>query len=293
MALAHSFTRSAPSLTSPLDCILVLLAGDWVQSPVGTTLTIPSTDFGAQGVGVSVSQTGSSATATLRTALTGATTTVVVTPTSGTFDTTNAITINSHATTPIPIVVDESATTKWGDIGDWGVGCVADFSFAFSKHRNAAGGSYENDGNPKAANFDGAGLSKWITASVTTLGSIFHSAGEMNADLSGWKVAKVKTLKDTFAFSSKFAGVGLDLWDISEVKNMGTTFISATSLTPCSKRLIADAWAGVTAFTATSYDEDWASEPWCIRVNDANFKEASCKLLKFTFPHPNITAPYM
>ena len=56
---------------------------------------------------------------------------------------------------------------KWGDIGDWDVSGVKDFSYAFSKHRNIAGVSGDPDGNPKAVFFVGSDISKWITTSCT------------------------------------------------------------------------------------------------------------------------------
>ena len=44
-----------------------------------------------------------------------------------------------------------TATSKWGDIGDWDVSGVKDFSYAFSTHRDVVGGTFANDdGNPKA-----------------------------------------------------------------------------------------------------------------------------------------------
>ena len=90
----------------------------------GTTLTIPSTDFGAQEVGVTVTQAGSSAAVgTLRTALVaGATTTVVVTVTSGTFDLANAITVNNHKTTPVPTNSSTSSSSSSKGSGDGGGG---------------------------------------------------------------------------------------------------------------------------------------------------------------------------
>ena len=131
---------------------------------------------------------------TLLIKLTGATTTVVVTTTLGTFDTINAINVNLHANKPIPTAVEESATTKWGDIGAWDVSGVADFSFAFSGGRNKAGGSFVNGGNPKAATFVGTAMSKWTTTSATSLYRTFFKPnpgglGAMNADLSTWDVA--------------------------------------------------------------------------------------------------------
>ena len=204
MTLTRSLTLVAPLPRSLLRFIrlsdymvssLAPLAGDWVQSPVGTTLTIKSTNFGVQGVGVAVSQAVSLAAGTLHTELAGATTAVVVAPTSGTFDTTYAITVNSHVNTPIPIVVDESATTKWGDIGDWDVSGVKDFSFAFSKSRDEVGGTKITDGNLKAATFTAvSGMSKWITSAVTTLRGTFAYAADLDVDLGNWDVSSVDTM---------------------------------------------------------------------------------------------------
>ena len=225
------------------------------------------TDFGAQGVGVAVNQAVSSAAGTLLTELTGATTTVVVTPTSGTFDVTNTITVGTHATKPVPAVVDESATTKWGDIGDWDTSGVKDFSHAFTKHRDQAGGSMVNNGNPKAATFVGTTISKWNTASATSLAYTFQGASVMNADLTGWKVGKVVTLYGTFSGASKFTGTGVDTWDVAKVTAMTDTFTSTTSLTTCNKRKIADAWKSSAVFVATDYDTDWAADTCPVRMS--------------------------
>jgi surface protein len=103
---------------------------------------------------------------------------------------------------------------------------VADFSWAFSQHRNQAGGSIVVNGNPKAATFVGTAMSKWITTSATSLHSTFNSAGEMNSDLSGWNVAKVTTLSDTFNSASKFAGMGLGSWDTTSVTTLQKSLIS-------------------------------------------------------------------
>jgi hypothetical protein len=181
-----------------------------------------------------------------------------------------------------------AATTKWGDIGDWDTSGVGDFSYAFTQHRNEAGGSYVANGNPKAATFVGTAISKWNTASTTNLAFAFKAAVEMNADLSGWKVGKVNTLDSTFQdarqmnsdlslwnvaevttlyhtfyTASKFTGTGIDTWDVAKVKNM-QAFAFATSLTSCSKRKIADAWKGNTAFAAT-LGTDWAADTCTVR----------------------------
>ena len=111
-----------------------------------------------------------------------------------------------------------AAAAKWGDIGDWDTSGVGDFSYALSIHRNQ-GGSYKVNVNPKAATFVGTAISKWDTASATSLMNTFNGASEMNADLTGWKVGKVVTLWGTFNGASKFNGTGLSAWDTTSTKS--------------------------------------------------------------------------
>ena len=176
-----------------------------------------------------------------------------------------------------------AATAKWGDIGDWDVSSVPDFSWSFSTTRNMTGPfqlSYNIEGNPKAAAFTGGtSLSKWITSTVTSLGSMFKGASSMDADLSGWNVAKAISLEGTFYNAKNFAGTGLSSWIttsvttllntfygassmdadvsgwiVSKVNSMAQTFTSTTSLSSCNKRLIADAWKSNDVFTTYVYD---------------------------------------
>jgi hypothetical protein len=205
-----------------------------------------------------------------------------------------------------------AAVAKWGDIGDWDMTGVADFSYAFSTNRNV-GGNYQENGNPKAALFVGTAISKWITtsmtsllstfsgaramntdlqgwrtgkvttmknafsdaasytgaglfklnmASCTTLQDAFAGAVEMDADLSGWNVANVLTLQNTFIDAKKFTGIGLSVWLPIKVTEMYQAFDGVTAMTSETKRQIADtdAWACNAAFTVfygTSSNVDW------------------------------------
>ena len=120
-----------------------------------------------------------------------------------------------------------TAIAKWGDIGDWDVSEVKDFSDAFSTSRDETGGTYVQGTNSKAAAFVGTDMSKWTTTSVTSLSNTFRGAKLMNSDLSAWKVGKVVTLADTFAYASNFAGTGLDLWDTAAITDLAGTFRNA------------------------------------------------------------------
>ena len=149
---------------------------------------------------------------------------------------------------------------------------MADFSWACATNRDATGGSFKAEGNLKAATFVGTAMSKWITTSATSLFATFYKADYMNSDLSGWNVAKVTTLANTFNGASKFTGTGLPTWDVAKVTNMGNTFTFATSITSCNKRLIADAWKSNSAFA--TWNTAWAADA-CPPLTDATFKQAS------------------
>ena len=147
------------------------------------------------------------------------------------------------------------ANTFWGasvmnaDLTGWKMGKVVTLAYTFHD----------------AIKFAGTGLSSWNTASATSLHQTFNNAREMNADLTGWKVGKVVTLYVTFYKASKFTGTGVDTWDVAKVTDMGNTFSSATSLTTCNKRKIADAWKSSAVFVATTYDTDWAADTCPVR----------------------------
>ena len=99
-----------------------------------------------------------------------------------------------------------TATTKWGDIGDWDTSGVGDFSLAFSTGRDKVGGVWVANNNPKAATATLSAISKWTTTSMVKLESTFYGARAMNADLSGWSTAKVATLKNAFYAATAFTG---------------------------------------------------------------------------------------
>ena len=168
----------------------------------------------------------------------------------------------------------DSATTKWGDIGDWVVSGVKDYKFAFAANR-CKPPLMAVCGNPKMAAFSSlAGLSKWTTTSVTDLGSTFKGAGGWNADLSLWDVRKVTDMGSTFFDSAKYRGDGLEKWDVSSVNSMGHVFYGTALLKKsCNKKKILDAWMEfpITAFVNTDYDTDWASDS-CLVCGNGKYK---------------------
>ena len=155
------------------------------------------------------------------------------------------------------------ATSKWGALEEWDVSPVTDMKLSFSINRNAAGKQLKN-GNTKAQLFEGhAGMSKWITDSVTNMESVFAKASKFNADLSKWNVQK--TTKFTKMFTgTKFTAVGLEKWaaglgNAPVPAGMSSMFGTGSAMTSCSKKTIHDAWGNVGAFINTPYNTDWAS----------------------------------
>ena len=81
-----------------------------------------------------------------------------------------------------------------------------------------------------AHQFAGTGLDSWITTSLTTLYNTFIWGFAMNADLSGWSVAKVHTLEATFRSANKFVGTGLSSWNTAAVISLLNTFNGASKM---------------------------------------------------------------
>ena len=170
-----------------------------------------------------------------------------------------------------------TATTKWFDLATWDVSEVKDFSFAFSRHRDRVGGASVVDGNLKVRTFtEFAGIRSWNTSSVTSLERTWKGASAMNAYLGGLIVTKVTNMDSTFEGAESFEGADLNTWSISAATTVSHAFDGATSLTPCRRRKIANAWSSIsTVFADTStYDTDWATEK-CPPLTDATFKQAS------------------
>jgi surface protein len=156
------------------------------------------------------------------------------------------------------------------DLVKWNTASVTTLKFAFAgasamnvdmSKWNVAKVTTMHDTFSTTLAFEGTGLAMWDTTSVTTLEQTFAGAAKMNVDISGWNVAKVTSMAYTFHSAVKFTGTGLATkWNTDKVGSFTGTFLSASSLTSCTKRTIADAWASSTVFAATNYPADWAGE---------------------------------
>jgi len=125
-----------------------------------------------------------------------------------------------------------TATNMWGTIADWDVHLVADFSYSFSANRNQAGGSFQSNGNSEATKWGaGVDLSKWNTASLSSLQGTFYGASLMNADVSKWDVRRAKNMADTFRDAGRFLGTGLSTWSPrSSLTTLANTFNGAAKV---------------------------------------------------------------
>ena len=180
-----------------------------------------------------------------------------------------------------------TSVAKWGPIEDWDTSGVPSFENAFSTYRNEAGyrGGYGN----KAATFNGD-ISKWITSSVKNLRYTFREAAAFNSDISAWITSSVTDMSSTFRDASSFTGTGVDLWNINKVKSMTSIFYGVNALTSCNKRKIADAWKSNAAFTATTYDTDWAADKCPVPcVTGTNFSTSGSAPCATCVPSINCT----
>jgi hypothetical protein len=112
---------------------------------------------------------------------------------------------------------------KWGAIGGWDVSAVTNFGHALSNSRNERGAA-KHDGNLKVEMFNCDGVDKWTTFAVTSMYRTFYNAKEMNADLSGWTVTRVKDLSQLFRGAVKFEGKGLAGWKTTSLLRLHRTF---------------------------------------------------------------------
>jgi surface protein len=90
----------------------------------------------------------------------------------------------------------------------WNVGQVTDMSMMFRK----------------ASEFEGHGVDRWNTSSVTTMRSMFSLDIAFDANLSKWDVSKVTNFSQMFECAYSFNGNGLNHWNTSSAKNMKYMF---------------------------------------------------------------------
>ena len=91
---------------------------------------------------------------------------------------------------------EQSALLKYGDIADWDVSEVPDFSYLFSGR-----GGFNAD------------ISRWITSKVTNMNQMFYNAKSFNSNISKWITSKVTNMYAMFAGAKDFNQPGVCKWD--------------------------------------------------------------------------------
>ena len=135
------------------------------------------------------------------------------------------------------------ANSEYGDINDWDVTNVTDFSNLF---RN--GDSYSGDTTTFNSNIGGwntaavtsmynmfyeasafnQDIGGWNTANVTNMQWVFDEASAFNQDIGGWNTAAVTTMYGMFYYASAF-NQDIGDWNVSKVKTMEVMFYDATA----------------------------------------------------------------
>ncbi|WP_051350833.1 BspA family leucine-rich repeat surface protein [[Acholeplasma] multilocale] len=106
----------------------------------------------------------------------------------------------------------------------------------------------------KKSIFTGKGLEKWDVSKVTDMGNMFHNAVSFTGDtIQGWTTASLEKMVSTFDGAKAFDG-DLGNWDVTKVKDFGTTFYGTSSFT--GKGL--DKWKEFSATSMTAMFQ-WAS----------------------------------
>jgi hypothetical protein len=99
-----------------------------------------------------------------------------------------------------------SATTTYGNIGDWNVATVTDMNGLFMSKPTF-----------------NADTGRWNLASVTNMGLMFFKAVTFNQNLAGWNIFKVTDMDYTFELATKF-NQNLAAWNVARVVVMDGMF---------------------------------------------------------------------
>ena len=131
------------------------------------------------------------------------------------------------------------ATTFNGDISGWDVSQVTTLQETF-KSATAFNGNIRGwdvsqvitmqDVFMYAEVFVGDGLNQWLTSSLTNMAGTFLSAKAFAANIGGWDVSRVTTLKSTFQGTTSFTGEDLRFWNTSSVTLLQHTFFGASAV---------------------------------------------------------------
>lgn len=140
---------------------------------------------------------------------------------------------------------DSCGNLSIGNISNWDTSNVTDMGQMFNNCTNF-NGSVSGWNTSKVTNmfgmffncsaFAGSGLENWNTSNVTNMGNMFQMiAGRgPNANLSGWDTGKVTDMSNMFSSTNnivhRFAGSGIDNWNVTGVTSINSMFRSNAAL---------------------------------------------------------------
>jgi surface protein len=104
---------------------------------------------------------------------------------------------------------------NYGRIHSWNIGRVSNLAELFSARRS-----------PLSVNFN-EDISRWNTSSVTNMTRLFEGARVFNQNLSLWETSNVRDMREIFSGATRFRGIGLAHWNISNVVDVTGMFRSA------------------------------------------------------------------
>ncbi|MFT4261215.1 MAG: BspA family leucine-rich repeat surface protein [Candidatus Woesearchaeota archaeon] len=138
-----------------------------------------------------------------------------------------------------------------------------------------------------ASSFSGQGLSSWVVSGVTDMYAMFAGASSFDQDLSGWDVSGVTDMWRAFQGASSFKGVGLEVWNISNVNSTMGMFWEASSF-----NADISGWdtTGVTNMnlmflSASSFNQDLSG--WCVEQIGSPPSGFDSGATSWVLPRPN------
>jgi hypothetical protein len=118
-----------------------------------------------------------------------------------------------------------------GDLKDWNVSSVSDFSYMFNNARvyNAAIDDWDVSAG---VNFQGmfngaksfsANITGWDTMNAIDLSEMFQGASMFNMDVSSWNIDNVVTMGSMFNEAASF-DLDLSSWNVSRIRDLSLMF---------------------------------------------------------------------
>lgn len=161
-----------------------------------------------------------------------------------------------------------SVRSTYGEIAEWDVSRITDFSQLFSAVREPSAEQFNPD------------ISKWNVENGVNFRGMFEGAKAFNADVSGWSVGKATDFSSAFLDAAAF-DQDLSSWDMSRVTTIQSMFQRATSFNQDLSAWKLPALTSMSSafFGATSFSQslcDWADSLNSAVAIASAFESSSC-----------------